>query len=129
MESFCVVLPLFTAERELGGLHLGARRRHAYSQEDIEFMEQAARQVAVAVDNALNYEAAHAYERQLAPVRDRLQALLEISNAVGIVPVRRRSSRIRRTSPRPPVSSDISHSRTAKYTSRLQMSRPLTHAV
>ncbi len=45
-------------------------------------MQQVARQVAVAVDNALNSEAARAYEEQLARERDRLRALLEINNAV-----------------------------------------------
>ena len=37
-------------------------------------MQHVARQVAVAVDNALNYEAARAYEEQLARERDRLRA-------------------------------------------------------
>ena len=81
VESFCA-LPLFTAQRDLGGLHFGALRKNAYSPEDIEFMMQVARQVAVAVDNALNHEAARAYEEELARERDRLRALLEINNAV-----------------------------------------------
>jgi formate hydrogenlyase transcriptional activator len=81
IESMCI-LPLFTAQRDLGGLHFGSLRKNAYSPEDIEFMQQVARQVAVAVDNALNYEAARAYEEQLARERDRLRALLEINNAV-----------------------------------------------
>jgi formate hydrogenlyase transcriptional activator len=38
--------------------------------------------VAVAVDNALNHEAAQAYEEQLARERDRLRTLLEVNNAV-----------------------------------------------
>ena len=45
-------------------------------------MQQVAKQVAVAVDNALNHEAARAYEEQLKRERDRLGALLEINNAV-----------------------------------------------
>jgi formate hydrogenlyase transcriptional activator len=45
-------------------------------------MELVARQVAVAVDYALNFEAAWAAEEQLARERDRLRALLEINNAV-----------------------------------------------
>jgi formate hydrogenlyase transcriptional activator len=81
IQSVCV-LPLCTAQRDLGGLHFGARRKDAYSPEDIEFMRQVARQVAVAVDNALNFEGARAYEEQLARERDRLRALLEINNAV-----------------------------------------------
>jgi formate hydrogenlyase transcriptional activator len=81
IESFCV-LPLFTAQRDIGGLHFGSHHKDAYSPEDIEFMEHVARQVAVAVDNALNSEAARAYEEQLALERDRLRTLLEINNAV-----------------------------------------------
>jgi formate hydrogenlyase transcriptional activator len=81
IQSFCV-LPLFTAQRDLGGLHFGSLRKNAYSAEDIEFMQHVARQVAVAVDNALNHEAAQAYEEQLARERDRLRTLLEVNNAV-----------------------------------------------
>jgi formate hydrogenlyase transcriptional activator len=81
IQSSCI-LPLFTAQRDLGGLHFGSLKIDAYSPEDIEFMGQVARQVAVAVDNALNSEAAIAYEEQLARERDRLRILLEVNNAV-----------------------------------------------
>jgi formate hydrogenlyase transcriptional activator len=81
IQSSCI-LPLFTAQRELGGLHFGSLHKDAYSPADIEFMGQVARQVAVAVDNALNSEAAVAYEEQLARERDRLRTLLEVNNAV-----------------------------------------------
>jgi formate hydrogenlyase transcriptional activator len=81
VQSACI-LPLFTAQRELGGLHFGSLAKNAYSEEDIEFMGQVARQVAVAVDNALHSEAAVAYEEQLAHERDRLRTLLEVNNAV-----------------------------------------------
>jgi formate hydrogenlyase transcriptional activator len=81
IQSFCVV-PLYTVQRDLGSLSFGSLREDACPPEDIEFMRQVARQVAVAVDNALNSEAAVAYEEQLARERDRLRALLEINNAV-----------------------------------------------
>ena len=81
IQCFCI-LPLFTAQRNLGGLQFGSFQRDAYTQEDIDFMVHVARQVAVAVDNALNFETARAYEEQLARERDRLRALLEINNAV-----------------------------------------------
>src|SRR4051812_31345545 len=54
IESLCS-LPLFTAQRDLGGLLFGSVRSDAYSPDAIEFMQHVARQVAVAVDNALNY--------------------------------------------------------------------------
>jgi len=81
VQSYCV-LPLVTAQRDLGGLSFGSMQANAYLDEDIEFMQQVARQVAVAVDNALNHEAARAYEDELKRERDRLSALLEINNAV-----------------------------------------------
>ena len=46
-------------------------RSDAYTAEEIDFMAQVAKQVAVAVDNALNHEAAAVYEQQLARERDR----------------------------------------------------------
>jgi formate hydrogenlyase transcriptional activator len=81
VQSFCV-LPLFTALGDLGGLQFGSLQKDAYSAADIEFMQQVARQVSVAVDNAMHYESAQAYEEQLARERDRLRTLLEINNAV-----------------------------------------------
>ena len=41
-----------------------------------------ARQVAVAVDNTLNFEAAQAYQQELARERDRLRVLLDVNNAL-----------------------------------------------
>jgi formate hydrogenlyase transcriptional activator len=81
VRSACVV-PLFTAQRDLGGLHFGSEAPNAYSPQDIEFMQQVARPVAVAVDNALNFESVESYRSELAHERDRLRALLEINNAV-----------------------------------------------
>ena len=76
------LLPLSTAQRQLGTLNFGATTLDAYASEEIEFMEQVAKQVAVAVDNALSHEAAAAFEQQLARERDRLRILLDLNNAV-----------------------------------------------
>ena len=81
IHTYCL-LPLSTAQRRLGALNFGSTKTDAYTIEEIEFMRQVARQVAVAVDNALNHEAAAAYEEQLARERDRLRVLLELNNAV-----------------------------------------------
>jgi formate hydrogenlyase transcriptional activator len=75
-------LPLTTAQRRLGVLSFGRGTPHQYGEGEIAFMQQVARQVAVAVDNALNLERAQAYQRQLAQERDRLRVLLEVNNAV-----------------------------------------------
>jgi formate hydrogenlyase transcriptional activator len=76
------VLPLSTAQRRIGTLNFGSLASDAYSASEIDFMAQVAKQVAVAVDNALNHEAAAVYEQQLARERDRLRLLLELNNAV-----------------------------------------------
>src|SRR5713101_750962 len=75
-------LPLTTAQRRLGVLSFGRGTPHQFGDDEIGFMQQVARQVAVAVDNALNFERAQGYQRQLAQERDRLRALLEVNNAV-----------------------------------------------
>ena len=81
VRAYCV-LPLSTAQHKLGTLNFGSLRGEAYTAGEIDFMLQAAKQVAVAVDNALNHEAAAVYEQQLSRERDRLRLLLELNNAV-----------------------------------------------
>jgi formate hydrogenlyase transcriptional activator len=81
VRSFCSV-PLTTAQRRLGVLSFGRGTPHHYGEVEIAFIQQVARQVAVAVDNALNLERAQAYQRQLAQERDRLRVLLEVNNAI-----------------------------------------------
>jgi formate hydrogenlyase transcriptional activator len=81
VRSFCSV-PLTTAQRCLGVLSFGRATPHHYAEVEISFIQQVARQVAVAVDNALNLERAQAYQRQLAQERDRLRVLLEVNNAI-----------------------------------------------
>ncbi len=81
VRSACLV-PLTTAQRRLGVLSFGRCTPHQYGEVEIEFLQQVARQVAVAVDNALNFQRAQAYQRQLAQERDRLRVLLEVNNAV-----------------------------------------------
>src|SRR5260370_19995257 len=64
VRSFCVV-PLTTAQRRLGTIGFGKLEPHHYDASEVDFMQQVARQVAVAVDNALNFETARAYQQQL----------------------------------------------------------------
>jgi formate hydrogenlyase transcriptional activator len=75
-------LPLTTAQRRLGVMSFGRSTTHHHSESEIALLKQVARQVAVAVDNTLNFESAQAYQRQLARERDRLRVLLEVNNAV-----------------------------------------------
>jgi len=77
----CCWLPLTTAQHRLGALMFGFGAGGPVEPQ-LEFMRQIAAQVAVAVDNTLNYEQAQRYHQQLAHERDRLKALLEINNAL-----------------------------------------------
>jgi formate hydrogenlyase transcriptional activator len=74
-------LPLTTAQHRLGALMFGFAAGGPLESQ-LEFMRQVSAQVAVAVDNALNFEKAEKYQRQLARERDRLQVLLEITNVL-----------------------------------------------
>jgi formate hydrogenlyase transcriptional activator len=74
-------LPLTTAQHKLGALVFGFQTALAVD-EQLAFMQQVAAQVAVAVDNTLNFETAERYQRQLTTERDRLQVLLEITNTL-----------------------------------------------
>ena len=81
VRSFCIV-PLTTSRRRLGAMGFGSFHEGAYDEADLEFLQQVARQVAIAVENALNYEAAQSYQEQLTRERDRLRLLLDVNNAV-----------------------------------------------
>ena len=81
MKSFCL-LPLTTAHRRVGALAFGSAKKGAYDEADLEFLRQVAAQVAVAVDNALNFQDAQVYQEQLSRERDRLRLLLEVNNAL-----------------------------------------------
>lgn len=81
VNSFCAV-PLTTAFRRLGAMGFGSRRQRTYEDAEVRFMQQVAKQVAVAVDNVLHDESALAAQRQLEQERDRVRLLLEVNNAV-----------------------------------------------
>ncbi|HEY7322444.1 MAG TPA: sigma 54-interacting transcriptional regulator [Candidatus Binatia bacterium] len=81
IRSVCVV-PATTALRKLGALAFGSRVAAAYSDSDVIFLQQVARQVAVAVDSAVNFEQSQSVQQQLKEERDRLSLLLDVNNAV-----------------------------------------------
>src|ERR1700688_1414742 len=56
VRSVCV-LPLTTVHRRLGGLAVGSTEVDAYSREEVSFLSLVANQVALAVDDALNFDA------------------------------------------------------------------------
>ncbi len=81
IRSFCL-LPLTSAGRRLGALGFGSVDEGAYDECDVSFLEKVTRQIAIAVDNALNFEQARTAQRELAAQRDRSRLLLEVNNAV-----------------------------------------------
>src|SRR5205823_14379960 len=82
VKSFCAV-PLTTAQRRLGALGFGSLQATAYDDADLEFLQQVAKQVAVAVDNALNYQSVQCYQQALSREREHLRLLLEVHTAVA----------------------------------------------
>lgn len=76
------VFPLTPMGRRLGTIGFGHHQVNGWGDENLEFIEQVVKQVAVAVDNALNFESARSSEQKLARERDRSQLLLGINNAV-----------------------------------------------
>src|SRR6202163_4588063 len=64
LESGCA-LPLISRNRTVGVLTLGSRLENSVSPEDVDFLLQAAGQVAIAIENALAY-------REIAELKDKL---------------------------------------------------------
>ncbi|MEX0802287.1 MAG: GAF domain-containing protein, partial [Candidatus Binatia bacterium] len=87
MRSLCVV-PVTTALRKLGALAFGSTQKAAYPEIDVVFLKQVARHVAVAVDNALNFEQAQSVQQQLKEQHDRLRLLLEVNTVVSALDLR-----------------------------------------
>ncbi|MGD0222551.1 MAG: sigma 54-interacting transcriptional regulator [Terriglobia bacterium] len=81
VRSFCI-LPLTTAHRRVGAVGFGSQQVGTYGEAGVEFLQLVAKQIAVAVDNALNYQAARTLQQQLEHERDRLRLLLDLNNSV-----------------------------------------------
>ena len=81
VKSGCGV-PLISHGNVLGTLAIASFREGAYHEADLELLNQIGAQVAIAVENALNYEKLRKAEREVVKERDRSQLLLEINNAV-----------------------------------------------
>jgi formate hydrogenlyase transcriptional activator len=81
VRSFCS-LPLTTALRRLGAIGFGTKQKRLYDSAELQFMQQVAKQVAVAVDNVLHQQSSLAAQQQLRQERDHLRLLLEVNNAI-----------------------------------------------
>ncbi|MCS6262519.1 MAG: sigma 54-interacting transcriptional regulator [Nitrospira sp.] len=78
----CCLVPLTSAARQLGALAFLSVEEEAYRVSDLELMQQIGRQVAVAVENVLNREAAAAARRDVERQRDRFSLLLRMTNTM-----------------------------------------------
>ena len=76
------MVPLTTAQRRLGAMGFGRLVPQRITDTELQFMQRVGSQVALAVDNALNFETSQAYQAQLAQERDRLEVLLEVNNVL-----------------------------------------------
>jgi formate hydrogenlyase transcriptional activator len=81
VNSGCAV-PLMVQGKPIGTLSVVSFRDDAFSAEDVKLLEQSSSQIAIAVQNALNFENARTAEQEAKQERDRSQLLLEINNAV-----------------------------------------------
>jgi PAS domain S-box-containing protein len=89
VRSVCA-LPLTTANRRLGGLAVGSTEVDAYSSEEVKFLSLVANQVALAVDDALNFdtsqhaqEALRASEKSFRLIVDSIPGLVLTMSAEG----------------------------------------------
>src|SRR5262249_43110813 len=76
VQSYCTV-PLTTALRRLGAMSFGSMQPRVYQEAEIDFMQQVARQVAVAVGNMRNDKRARVYQEQLMCVRVGMRFVME----------------------------------------------------
>jgi formate hydrogenlyase transcriptional activator len=67
--------PLSTAHRRLGSLILASERVDAYSEEDVRFLSLVASQIALAMDDVINFQASQR-------AQERLELLLDLTNRV-----------------------------------------------
>jgi formate hydrogenlyase transcriptional activator len=74
LQSVCA-FPLTTAHRRLGSLVVASVRRDAYSPEEVRFCSLVANQIALAMDDAINFRASQ-------QAQERLQLLLDLTNRV-----------------------------------------------
>ncbi len=77
------VIPLIVHDRKLGFLGVGSFQEDAFSAADQELVCHIANQIAIAVENALNFERAQVAEQQAKRQAERVQLLLQVNNAIA----------------------------------------------
>jgi len=80
-QSVCA-LPLTTVHRPIGSIAVASKHADAYCKEEVRFLSLVADQVALAIDDALNFEASKIAQTALQHKNDRLKLLLEVNNTI-----------------------------------------------
>jgi formate hydrogenlyase transcriptional activator len=81
IRSICI-FPLTTAHRKLGAIAFSSKELDAYSPEEVRFLSLAADQIALALDDALNFAALRRASEELQSKNERLRLLLDVTNQV-----------------------------------------------
>jgi GAF domain-containing protein len=77
-----VMVPLIARGTSIGVLAVASTRPHQYSDADARFLQEAANQVALAVENMKAYEQLTVLNARATATAERYRALLEINNAI-----------------------------------------------
>jgi formate hydrogenlyase transcriptional activator len=80
-QSICA-LPLTTVHRRIGSIAVASKRADAYCTEEVRFLSLVADQAALAIDDALNFEASQIAQTKLERKNERLKLLLEVNNTI-----------------------------------------------
>src|SRR6202158_98423 len=80
-QSVCA-LPLTTVHRRIGSIAVASKRADAYCEEEVRFLSLVADQAALAIDDALNFEASQTAQAALQRKNDRLKLLLEVNKTI-----------------------------------------------
>jgi formate hydrogenlyase transcriptional activator len=81
LRAVCCV-PIATPRRSYGTLNVGRPHDAAFRNADVLLLERLAQQLAVAIENATQFQRAEAYRQEAAAQRDRLRLLLDVNNAL-----------------------------------------------
>ena len=82
MRSACCV-PLTAIHHRLGGFSVASERLDAYSEEEVRFLSLLADQVALAIEDTLNFEASRIVQAESKRERDRLRLLLDLNSSIA----------------------------------------------
>ncbi|HEX4275715.1 MAG TPA: sigma 54-interacting transcriptional regulator, partial [Bryobacteraceae bacterium] len=93
LRSACA-LPLSTVHRRLGSLVIASQKLDAYNEEEVEFLGLVANQIALAMDDAINFQASRRAQERLELLLDltnRLVSILDLRDLLRVIAANLRS--------------------------------------